>query len=70
MYVDPTIFNAVNDCSYTLGFIQSVAWPARQFSSAMQISNFAVNEHENICIAVLNRRAGFATVFNRWVFVI
>ena len=51
-----------------------VAYPARQFSPAMQISNyyrysfllklivFTVNEHENICIAGINRRAGYATV--------
>ena len=47
--------------------------PARQFSPAMQISSyyiilffrkfivFTVNEHENISIAGLNPRAGFAT---------
>jgi hypothetical protein len=30
-------------------------------SISLEIDSFTVNEHENICIAELNRRAGYAT---------
>ena len=60
--------------------VQPVAQPARQFSPAMQILDSyhysflqklnvnTVNEHKNICIAGLNRRAGYATAFNNYKF--
>jgi hypothetical protein len=51
------------------------AWPARQFSFAManskllslfislEIDCFHSQEHENVCIAGLNRQAGYATEY-------
>jgi hypothetical protein len=54
----------------------SVGQPARQFSPAMQIQNyyhhsflqklivFTVNDHENICLAGLNRWDGYATDYS------